>query len=47
MTPEKWQKLSREEQILNIAAELSWTKFWLKEKKQALECLGKAFDLID
>lgn len=49
MTPEKWQKFSKEEQILNIAAELSRTKFWLKERnsEQALNCLNRAFELID
>jgi len=35
MTPEKWQRLSKEEQILNIAAELSRAKFWLKEKNRS------------
>ena len=49
MTPEKWQRLSKEEQILNIAAELSRAKFWLKEKnrEQVLNCLNRAFELID
>jgi len=49
MTFEKWQKLSKEEQILNIAAELSRTKFWLirKDGKQVLNCLNRAFELID
>jgi hypothetical protein len=49
MTTEKWQKFSKEEQILNIAAELSRAKFWLKEKnrEQFLNCLNRAFELID
>ena len=49
MTPEKWNKLSREEQILNIAAELSRVKFWLKEKNKenVLNCLNRSFDLMD
>ena len=49
MTPEKWQKLSREKQILNIATELSRTKFWLEKKseEEVLNCLNRAFGLID
>jgi len=49
MTPEKWQKFSKEEQFLNIAAELSRAKFWLKEKnkEQVLICLNRAFELLD
>lgn len=49
LTQERWQKFSKEEQILNIAAELSRAKFWLKEKneKQILNCLNRAFELID
>ena len=49
MTPEKWQKFSKEKQILNIAAELSRMKFWLekKDKGQVLNCLNRAFELID
>lgn len=49
MKPEKWQKLSKEEQILNIGAELSRAKFWLEEKNegQVLNCLKRAFELID
>lgn len=49
MILEKWQKLSKEKQIINIAAELSRTKFWLgrKDREQALSCLNRAFELID
>mgnify|MGYP001588159236 FL=1 len=49
MTTEKWQKFSKEEQILNIAAELSRVKFWLQEKnsEQSLNCLNRAFEPID
>lgn len=49
MTFEKWQRFSKEEQILNIAAELSRTKFWLKKNDfgQALNCLNRAFELVD
>lgn len=49
MTPEKWEKFSKEEQILNIAAELSRAKFWLekKDEEQVLNCLNRVFDLID
>lgn len=49
MTFEKWQKLSKEEKFLNIAAELSRVKFWLKEKnkEQVLNCLNRVFGLLD
>ena len=49
MTLEKWQELSKEKQILNIASELSRVKFWLKEKnnEQIQNCLNRAFELID
>jgi len=49
MTTEKWQKFAKEEQILNIAAELSRAKFWLKEnnREQFSNCLDRAFELID
>lgn len=49
MTQEKWQKLSKEEQILNIAAEFSRTKNLLisQNEKLAFGCLERAFELID
>jgi len=49
LTQERWQKFSAKEQILNIAAELSRAKFWLegKNEKQILNCLNRAFELID
>ena len=49
LTQERWQKFSKEEQILNIAAELSRAKFWLEKKneEQILNCLNRAFELID
>jgi len=49
LTQEKWQKFSTQEQILNIAAELSRAKFWLEKKneEQILNCLNRAFELID
>ena len=49
MKLEKWQKFSQEEQILNIASELSRAKFWLEKKneEEVLNCLNRAFELID
>jgi hypothetical protein len=49
LTQEKWQKFSKEKQILNIASELSRTKFWLEKKneEQILNCLNRTFELID
>lgn len=49
MTPEKWQSFSKEKQILNIASEFSRAKFWLLkgDEKQALNCLDRAFELLD
>jgi hypothetical protein len=49
MNLEKWQKFSKEDQILNIAAELSRAKFWLERKDefQVLNCLNRAFELMD
>ena len=49
MKLEKWRKISREEQILNIASELSRAKFWLgkKNEEEFLNCLNRAFELID
>ncbi len=49
MTQGKWQKLSKEEQILNIASEFSRTKNLLisKNEKLAMGCLNRAFELID
>ena len=49
MKLKKWQKFSREKQILNIASELSRVKFWLERKneEEILNCLNRAFDLID
>lgn len=46
---ENWEKFSKEEQILNIAAELSRAKFWLKEKNKEhfLACLNRALELVD
>ena len=45
----KWQSFSKEEQILNIAAELSRTKNWLakNDKQEVLNCLNRVFELID
>ena len=46
---EKWQKFSKQEQILNIAAEFSRAKNWLKknDNNEVLNCLNRAFELID
>ena len=46
---EKWNKFSRQEQILNIAAEFSRTKNWLakNDEQEVLNCLNRAFELID
>lgn len=46
---EKWQNFSKEEQILNIAAEFSRTKNWLAkdEKEEAVNCMNRSFELID
>ena len=45
----KWQSFSKEEQISNIAAELSRTKNWLakNDKQEVLNCLNRVFELID
>lgn len=46
---EKWQSFSKEEQVLNIAAEFSRAKNWLakNDKQEVLNCLNRAFELID
>ncbi|MCK4782014.1 hypothetical protein KAS79_03800 [Candidatus Parcubacteria bacterium] len=46
---QKWQNFSKEEQILNIAAEFSRTKSWLvkNNEQEILNCLNRAFELID
>ncbi|MCK4859523.1 MAG: hypothetical protein KAS87_03075 [Candidatus Omnitrophica bacterium] len=45
----KWRNLSRDKQLLNIAAELSRAKNWLKAKDYPLSkiCLKRALELID
>lgn len=49
LTSKKWQSLSQERQILNIAAEFSRAKNWLvkKQTNEVLYCLNRAFELID
>lgn len=49
LTQEKWNKLSKRDQILNIAAELSRANNWLEEKdfKTAKDCYERTFQLID
>ncbi|MCK4859509.1 MAG: hypothetical protein KAS87_03005 [Candidatus Omnitrophica bacterium] len=49
LTPEKWQGFSKEDQILNIAAEFSRAKNGLidNDEKQVLNCLDRAFELLD
>ncbi|MEA3296044.1 MAG: hypothetical protein U9Q27_02825 [Patescibacteria group bacterium] len=46
---EKWNKFSKQEQILNIASEFSRAKNWLAKnnKQETLNCLNRAFELID
>lgn len=49
LNKEKWQQLSKEEQIFNIAAEFSRTKNWLikNDEDEIQNCLNRAFELID
>lgn len=49
LSAEKWQSFSKEEQILNIAAEFSRSKNWLakNDEPEILNCLNRAFELID
>jgi hypothetical protein len=49
LTAEKWQGFSREDQILNIAAEFSRVKSLMADssEKQVLDCLNRAFELLD
>jgi hypothetical protein len=49
LTLERWQKFSKETQILNIAAEFSRAKNWLikKDENEVLNCLDRSFELID
>ncbi|PIP23151.1 MAG: hypothetical protein COZ91_03165 [Candidatus Nealsonbacteria bacterium CG_4_8_14_3_um_filter_39_7] len=49
MTSEKWQKLSKTEQILNIGAEFSRAKNWIQknDEEYAISSLERAFELLD
>lgn len=45
----KWKSFSKQEQILNIAAELARAKNWLLEGRpsQVINALDRSFELID
>ncbi len=49
LTSEKWSKLSKKDQILNIAAELSRATHWLEKDdfESAKDCYERAFELVD
>lgn len=49
LTQERWNKLSKRDQILNIAAELSRAANWLEENsfKNTRDCYERAFQLVD
>ncbi len=49
LTPEKWSKLSKKDQILNIAAELSRATHWLEKDvfESAKDCYERALELVD
>ncbi len=49
LTPEKWSKFSRSQQILMIANEINRAKNWLNkgDKKEALNAYERALELID
>ena len=49
LTQEQWNKISKKDQILNIAAELSRASEWLKEKdfETVKDCYERAFQLVD
>ncbi len=49
LTQERWNKLSKRDQILNIASELSRANNWLEEKdfETAKDCYERAFQLVD
>lgn len=49
LTQERWNKISRKDQVLNIASELSRASHWLKENnfEQTQRCYERTFELID
>ena len=48
MTPERWEKLSKREQLLNIGAEFMRAKTWQgKDGEKFLLALERALELID
>mgnify|MGYP001605199481 CR=1 FL=1 len=49
LTQEKWNKLSKDKQILNIASELTRAKHWLDqdEKQYAGNSLDRVLELVD
>ncbi len=49
LTQERWSRLSKRDQILNIASELSRASNWLKEKdfETTKDCYERAFQLVD
>ena len=49
LTLKRWRKLSRDQQILNLAAELNRAKNWIKRKNNVLadDCLQRALELVD
>ncbi|MBU0619893.1 MAG: hypothetical protein ABII99_02980 [Patescibacteria group bacterium] len=49
LTQEKWNNFSKDQQILNIASELSRAKNWIKkqDKNYTQNSLDRAFELID
>ena len=49
LTAEKWQGFSKEDQILNIAAEFARAKNGMidNDEKYVLDCLNRAFELLD
>lgn len=49
MTQEKWNKLSKEDQVLNIASEMTRLRNWLKkeEAEYVHQSLGRVLELTD
>ncbi len=49
LTQEKWNKLSKEDQVLNIASEMTRLRNWLKkdEAEYVNQSLGRVLELTD
>lgn len=49
LTQEKWNEISKRDQILNIASEFSRAGHWLdkKDSGKARDCYERAFQLVD